>query len=42
MARDRQKKGMPRNLKCKYCNKAYAMGWALQNHEKNCREKDER
>lgn len=38
---NKQKKGMQRNFKCKYCNKSYAMAWALQNHEKNCRGKND-
>jgi len=29
---------MPREKKCKYCGKSYAMEWARNNHERLCGE----
>lgn len=35
----RSDKSMPRLYKCRVCKESYAMDWAKQNHEKQCRER---
>lgn len=36
------KKGVKSSCKCSVCNRVYKMEWAKNNHERLCREKNEK